>query len=197
MAQGLFANLLMRVAQPEDGGSVNSSTLNATGSTNDNDNSKNPNANSSNDGMEEEEPDFDAIMQHEPARSEVPLFLSARGRRDAALSRFETAIEQFQTEVEGHAQNLTQVVADVYNSRTMKLDEYETVLKNDYVENDKTRASMQSSLEESANVAQNMFGEFMRRVMAAGGGGNDMQQQQQQQFAAGMLTQAATLGESP
>ena len=196
MAQGLFANLLMRVAQPEDGGSVNSSTLNATGSTNDNDNSKNPNANSSNDGMEEEEPDFDAIMQHEPARSEVPLFLSARGRRDAALSWFETAIEQFQTEVEGHAQNLTQVVADVYNSRTMKLDEYETVLKNDYVENDKIRASMQSSLEESANVAQNMFGELMRRVMAAGGGGNDMQQQQQQQFAAGMLTQATTL-ESP
>ena len=195
MAQGLFANLLMRVAQPEDGGSVNSSTLNATGSTNDNDNSMNANANSNNDGMGEE-PDWDAIMQHEPARSEVPLFLSARGRRDAALSRFETAIEQFQTEVEGHAQNLTQVVADVYNSRTMKLDEYETVLKNDYVENDKTRASMQSSLEESANVAQNMFGELMRRVMAAGGG-NDMQQQQQQQFAAGMLTQAATLGESP
>jgi hypothetical protein len=73
----------------------------------------------------------------------------------------------------------------------MKLEEYETVLKNDYVENDKMRAKMQSNLEESAAAASNMFQELMNRVM------NVSQPQHDQQMGGGMLTQAATLGESP
>ena len=197
LAQGLFANLLMRVAQPEDGSSVGggagaNSSLGGTGTGGTTNNSANPNDNNSSEGMGgDEEPDWDAIMQHEPARSEVPTFLSARGRRENACTRFETAIEQFQTEVDQYTQDLTQVVADVYNSRTMKLEEYETVLKNDYDENDKMRAKMQSSLEESAAAASNMFGELMNRVM------NVSQSQHDQQMGGGMLTQAATLGESP
>ena len=52
---------------------------------------------------------------------------------------------------------LTQAVADIHNSRTMKLEEYEHILKNDYVSNDKMRAEMQSQLEASATVAHKMF----------------------------------------
>jgi hypothetical protein len=52
---------------------------------------------------------------------------------------------------------LTQAVADIHNSRTMKLEEYEHILKNDYVSNDKMRAEMQSQLEASATAAHKMF----------------------------------------
>ena len=191
IAQGLFANLLMRVAQPED--NVGSGANSALGGMNNNNSSNDPNNND--EDMGEEEPDWNEIIQHEPARTEVPVFLTAREQSEAASSRFASAIEQFQTEVEGYARDLTQVVADVYNSRTMKLDEYEQILKDDYVANDKKRNDMQSNLEESASAAQNMFGELLRRVMQPNE--QSVGHQGEQMGGVGMLTQATTLGESP
>ena len=190
-AQGLFANLLMRVAQPEEAGGMFQSALGDDWTA---ENSGDQNgANASNDdgsgGEGEEEPDWDAIMQHEPARSEVPAFLAARSRREAAYSRFEAAIEEFHASVNGSEQELTQAVADIHNSRTMKLEEYEQLLKHDYKSNDKMRAEMQSQLEASATAAHTMFEELMTRVMQP--------RLQQQARAKGLLTQAATLGDSP
>ncbi|KAL7533120.1 hypothetical protein ACHAXR_005054 [Thalassiosira sp. AJA248-18] len=201
VAQGLFANLLMRVAQPHDaagGDDAASSALGALGAAGNSGNANGANANNNGSGNEgkgeEEEPDWDAIMKHEPARTEVPTFLAARGRREAACSRFEFAIEEFQTTVDGYAQELTQTMADLYNSRTVKLDEYDQILKHDYVENDKMRAKMQSNLTESATAAHNMFEELMTRVMQPG---SHQQHQQQPSASVGMLTQATTLGDSP
>lgn len=189
VAQGLFANLLMRVAQPgEEAGGNAASALGAAGTAGGSGNG--PNANSDDGGGGEEEPDWDAIMLHEPARSEVPTFLAARGRREAACARFEAAIEEFQTSVDGYSQELTQAVADVYNARTVRLDEYEQILKHDYVSNDKMRSKMQSNLEDSATAAHNMFEELMRRVMQP-------RSQQQLSAAPGLLTQASTMGDSP
>jgi len=184
IAQGLFANLLMRVAQPEEAGGNAASALGAVGGNSGND--TNANNDGGNEGGEEE-PDWDAIMKHEPARTEVPIFLAARGRREAACSRFASAIEEFQAAIDGYSQELTQTVADLYNSRTMKLDEYEQILKYDYATNDKMRAKMQSNLEASASAAHNMFEELMTRVMQPGS----------QPSATGILTQATTLGENP
>ncbi|KAL3777622.1 hypothetical protein ACHAW5_006773 [Stephanodiscus triporus] len=187
VAQGLFANLLMRVAQPEEAGGMFASAHGDDLGTAENSGDRNG-ANASNDDAGEggeEEPDWDAIMQHEPARSEVPAFLAARSRREAAYSRFEAAIEEFHTSMSGYEQELTQAVADIHNSRTMKLEEYEQILKHDYVSNDKMRAEMQSQLEASATAAHKMFEDLMTRVM------------QPQSRATGILTQAATLGDSP
>ena len=64
-----------------------------------------------------------------------------------------SAIEDFQASIDGYTQELIQTVADLYNSCTMKLDEYEQILKHDYAANDKMRAKMQSDLEESATAA--------------------------------------------
>ena len=186
-AQGMFANLLMRVAKPGDaGGSITDSLSLPSAIRNPescNDNNYDGNAGG------DVEPDWDTIMMHEPARSEVPTFLDARGRRDAACSRFETAIEEFQTTASDYAQELTQAVADVYNSRTTRLDEYEQILKHNYVANDEMRTKMQSEIEESATAAHNMFEELMMRVMQP--------QQQQRSWVTGSLTQAVTLGASP
>ena len=118
-----------------------------------------------------------------------------QGKIASAVQRFETAIDNFQTSIDGYAQDLTQTVADLYNSKAMKLDEYEQILKSDYVENDKTRARMQSNLEESATAAHKMFGELMNRVMQPQVG--QQQQQQASAEAMGILTQATTLGDSP
>jgi hypothetical protein len=43
----------------------------------------------------------------------------------------------------------------------MKLEEYEQILKHDYVSDDKMRAEMQSQLEMSATAAHAMFKELM------------------------------------
>jgi hypothetical protein len=191
-AQGLFANLLLRVAQPEEAGGMFHSALGDCGMAGNSGDQNGANASNDDDdgGREgEEEPDWDAIMQHEPARSEVPAFLAARSRREAAYSRFEAAIEEFHASVNSSEQELTQAVADIYNSRTMKLEEYEQILKHDYMSNDKMRAEMQSQLEASATAAHTMFEELMTRVMQP--------RPQQQARATGLLTQAATLGESP
>ena len=191
-AQGLFANLLLRVAQPEEAGGMFHSALGDCGMAGNSGDQNGANASNDDDdgGREgEEETDWDAIMQHEPARSEVPAFLAARSRREAAYSRFEAAIEEFHASVNSSEQELTQAVADIYNSRTMKLEEYEQILKHDYMSNDKMRAEMQSQLEASATAAHTIFEELMTRVMQP--------RPQQQARATGLLTQAATLGESP
>jgi hypothetical protein len=189
-AQGLFASLLMRVAQPKetfrDSGAagkmmVDNSTKpngggNAAGLSNDDENE-----------MENDDPNWDTIMQHEPARSEVPTYLDASSRRDISYSRFEAAIDEFQRSLDGCVQEFTQAIADVYNTRQTKLEEYEHILKHDYVSNDKNRAEMQSKLEESAAAAHTMFEELMARVM----------EPRRQLRVAGVLTQATTLGDSP
>lgn len=42
---------------------------------------------------EPKEPDWSTIQINEPARTEVPIFLAARGQRDAANDRFATGID--------------------------------------------------------------------------------------------------------
>ena len=186
-AQGLFASLLMRVVQPKE----TFRESDAAGKMMV-DNTVKPNvdgAGTSNDDENEEndDPNWDTIMQHEPARSEVPTYLAARSRRDASYSRFEAAIDEFQRSLDTSVLEFTQAVADVYNTRQMKLEEYEHILKHDYVSNDKNRADMQSQLEACATAAHTMFEELMARVM----------EPRPQQRVAGVLTQATTLGDSP
>ena len=42
---------------------------------------------------EPNEPDWSTIQINEPARTEVPIFLAARGQRDVANDRFATGID--------------------------------------------------------------------------------------------------------
>ena len=188
VAQGLFANLLMRVMQPEEVGLT--SALGDYGTAKDSDDQIGANATNDDDGAgEDEEPDWDAIMQHEPARSEVPTFLATVSRREAACSRFEAAIEKFHASLNVSCQELTQAVADIHNSRTIKLEEYEHILKHEYSSNDKMRAEMQSQLEASATAAHTMFEDLMTRVMQP--------RLKQQSQASGIFTQAVALNDTP
>ncbi len=159
-ATAYFNNLLQRVAQPGDTGSGEDGGCDGDGGSNSPAGSPITRVNLGND-----EPDWHEIMQHEPAKSEVPKFLDARDRREAADSRFSAAIEKYHAEMNGYREELLQTVADMFNSRSSKLDDYERMLKHDYASNDEMRASMQSKLEASANAAQEIFETLMKRVM--------------------------------
>lgn len=185
-AQGLFANLLMRIAQPADlgvesvlGGGGELSCSNKGG-----DRKSSPE-------IGDEEPDWDAITRHEPAKTDVPIYLEARNRREGATARFETAIQDFQQSVEDCLQDLTQAMVDMYNEHSAKLDEYECMLKQEYVHNDEVRSKMKANIEESANAASKMFEQLMDRVMQQETSSGQVVQENQ--FGAGSLTQATTL----
>lgn len=188
-AQGLFANLLMRIAQPADllgGNSSRGQGVSGEGG----DAAKNDDAENGDDKeeMSDQEPDWDSIVLHEPAKTEVPIYLEARNRREAASARFDTAIQDFQHYTEECLQDLTQAMVDMYNERSAKLDEYECMLKQEYVHNDEVRTKMQTQIEESANAASQMFETLMSRVLQ-----QESPSTQGIQTGAGTLTQATTL----
>eukprot|EP00956_Cyclotella_meneghiniana_P026731 scaffold58490_cov20-Cyclotella_meneghiniana.AAC.2 len=106
-----------------------------------------------NDDMGGEEPDWDAITQHEPAKTEVPIYLKARNRREIALARLHTAIQDFQC-----LQDLTQAMVYKYNDQSAKLDEYKCMLK-------EIQSKMKTDIDESANDANQMFDKLMDRVL--------------------------------
>eukprot|EP00804_Cyclotella_cryptica_P027432 CCRYP_008839-RA/>CCRYP_008839-RA protein AED:0.21 eAED:0.21 QI:0/-1/0/1/-1/1/1/0/368 len=162
-AQGLFANLLMRIAQPADlSGDPSGVVLGGMDTT-----AKDGEGGEaySNECRGDEEPDWDAITKHEPAKTEVPIYLEARNRREVAGGRFDAAIQDFQQSTENFLQDLTQTMVDMYNERSAKLDEYESILKQEYVNNDEVRSRMQANIQESAAVASQMFETLMNRVM--------------------------------
>lgn len=192
-AQGLFANLLMRIAQPADalgGGVVGAAGMVGNGG----EEGENEKRGDNEAGRGEEEPDWEAITKHEPAKAEVPIYLEARNRREMATARFETAIRDFQQSTEDCLQDLTQTMVDMYNERSAKLNEYECMLKQEYVENDEVRSKMQANIEESAQIASQVFEKLLNRVLDQESPGEEGRVESQ--FGAGSFTQATTL-ESP
>eukprot|EP00978_Attheya_sp_CCMP212_P016620 scaffold43696_cov48-Attheya_sp.AAC.9 len=113
---------------------------------------------------DEEEPHWDDIAQHEPARTDVPIFLSARERRNAADTRFAQALDECNEALNRSIGELVRVAADVSNAQTEKLDDLERSLKQDFIYNEENRAIMQQRLEESATAAQGLFAQLMMRV---------------------------------
>ncbi|KAL7480667.1 hypothetical protein ACHAW6_006342, partial [Cyclotella cf. meneghiniana] len=178
-AQGLFANLLMRIAQPADMSGNHSGDILGGAHTTAKD--REDGVATSNERVDEEEPDWEVITKHEPAKTEVPIYLEARNRREVAGDRFDAAIQDFQQYTESYLQDLTQTMVDMYNERSAKLDEYESMLKQEFVNNDEVRSRMQTSIQESAAAASQMFEILMNRVM-----------EPVQQVRVGTLTQATT-----
>jgi hypothetical protein len=191
-AQGMFANLLKRVSaanQPNDLLAQKKMRFNED----ENEMMNNSVNNLENDGVgdgngtnEGQEPDWQRILQHEPAQTEVPVFLAGRERREAACSRFQSSIEDYHAIMDGYAQELTQTVADLYNNRMVKLNEHEQNLKHEYIFNDESRGKMLHTLQESSASIQKMFQEMIMRVMLPEG-------PQDQSLEQGILTQATSL----
>jgi len=196
-ASQLFSRLLMAVDSGSNGSAASlPDALMQGGGPNDGAGGATATANPQDDGAggtglqqgEHEEPDWSKLVQHEPAKTQVPIFLEAREKRDVAASRFESAIEEYQASLEGYVQELTQIVADLYNQRSVKLEEFESVLKHEYATNDKVRNDMHGSLVQSRRAADAMYLDLMQRVMMS-----DSQQTCSGGSAMGTLTQATCL----
>ena len=117
---------------------------------------------------EEEEPDWAMIAGHEPAKSDVPLFLDARDRREAAEARFASALDEAHASLKQCSDALLKTAADLYNVQREKLDAMEVQIKHDFVDNEIARSQMQTKLEESASAAQAQFTQLMMRVTQIG-----------------------------
>ena len=81
----------------------------------------NHNDNHDDDDDEEEEPNWELISQHEPARTDVPLFLSARDRRDAAEERFIAALDEANASLKQSIDDVLKVAADIFHIQKEKV----------------------------------------------------------------------------
>ena len=116
------------------------------------------------DDEEEEEPDWEAISQHEPASTDVPIFLSARDRRDAAFARFGAALDECHASLKHSVDELLSTAAQIHHVQSEKLDELEMEIKQHFVQNEVKRDAMHQKLQESATAAQGLFSQLLLRV---------------------------------
>lgn len=72
----------------------------------------------SNNDAKEEEIDWIAILKHEPAKTEVPIYLDARNRCKVASEKFKTAIQDYRRIVKDKIEELICVMVDMYNERS-------------------------------------------------------------------------------
>ena len=113
---------------------------------------------------DEEEPDWEQISQHEPAQTDVPIFLSARDRRDAAFSRFGAALDECHANLKNSVDELLSTAASIHHVQSEKLDELEMEIKQHFIGNEEKRAAMHQRLQESATAAQGLFSQLLQRV---------------------------------
>lgn len=110
------------------------------------------------------DPNWDALTHHEPATTDVPLFLAARDRRYAAEARFAAALDDAHAHLKLVCDEILGVAADVYNVRREKLDAMETEIKASFVENEERHATMSRKLQDFAQKANEQFQELMMRL---------------------------------
>ena len=120
----------------------------------------------------DQDPNWDVIAQNGPAANDVPLFLSARERRQEAEMRFERALDEAHGNLKDLVDAVCSVAANVINEKRMKLNAMEAEIKHEFQENEDERANMSKKLEEFAANAQAQFQELMNRLANANGSHN-------------------------
>lgn len=114
--------------------------------------------------QQEDDVDWDKLAQSEPARTDVPIFLAAHARKEAANERFAAVLDEAHSSLTECVNALLQTVADVHMAQRDRLDATEADIKHNLVCNDEARAQMQVRLQESANAAQGLFAKLLQRV---------------------------------
>lgn len=110
------------------------------------------------------DPDWDTIALHEPARTDVPLFLNSRDRRDAVDVTFGQALDDLHATLTGFVRNVLDASAEVHESVSIKLNKMEDDLKTSFNSNEKARDSMEIKLQKSARAAQDLFDALLQKL---------------------------------
>lgn len=116
------------------------------------------------DEQQEDDVDWNKLAQSEPARTDVPIFLAALSRKEAANDRFAAVLDEAHSSLLQSVEALLQTVADVHNVQRDRMEAMEADIKHNLVCNDEARAQMQVRLQESANAAQGLFSKLLQRV---------------------------------
>jgi hypothetical protein len=108
--------------------------------------------------------DWDKLAQSEPAATDIPIFLGAHSRKEAANERFAAILDECHSSLHECVDALLQTVADVHNLHSNQMEAMEADIKHNLVCNDEARAQMQLRLQESATAAQGLFAKLLQRV---------------------------------
>mmetsp|Transcript_19174 Transcript_19174/g.27088 ORF Transcript_19174/g.27088 Transcript_19174/m.27088 type:complete len:369 (-) Transcript_19174:238-1344(-) len=120
----------------------------------------------------EEEPDWNKLTESEPAKTDVPIFLSATEKRMRAEERFGTALDECHASLTASVDALMNTAADIYSTYGAKIDALENEIKQDLEGNHRARVAMKQRLEAYATETQAMFAQLLMRVVSASGGTN-------------------------
>lgn len=110
-------------------------------------------------------------MIHDPARTDVPVFLDARDRRDAADLRFSQSMDELNETLKASVEGILAAAAEIHQMMSSKLDQMEDQLKDSFEMNEEARAAMEKKLQESADAAQGLFANLLMRVSQPFAGG--------------------------
>ena len=123
---------------------------------------------------DDEDPDWNAIMKHEPARSDVPVFLHARDNYDAAKDKFRDSLDHYDAALKSCKQGLLDIPVKLYTQEDEKVRAMEENLKQGFIRNAEKRENIEENLKKSAEAAQGLFANLLMRVSTVtgvGGGG--------------------------
>ena len=115
-------------------------------------------------GIPDEDPEWDELIKHEPAKTDVPIFLAARDRRDQSDERFAAMLDEFHASYKASTDALLQFAADIYDMHREKLDFMEGNVKQSMVWNNETRARMEQTVAELATTSQGAIAGLLMRL---------------------------------
>ena len=114
--------------------------------------------------QQEDDIDWDKLAQCEPARTDIPMFLGALSRKEAANERFAAMLDECHVSLHQCVDALLQTVANVHNVHSNQMEAMEADIKHNLVCNHEARAQMERRLQESATAAQGLFAKLLMRV---------------------------------
>lgn len=120
-----------------------------------------------NNNATDEEPDWDKLSQHEPAKTDVATFLQARATQDAADERFAAFLDDCHASFKQCLDDLLQTAADVHTLHRERLDALEGEIRQTVVWNEEMRSRMHQKLEEGATAAQGLFSKLLQQIGSA------------------------------
>jgi hypothetical protein len=93
--------------------------------------------------QQEEDVDWDKLAESEPARTDIPIFLGALSRKEAANERFAAILDECHSSLHECVDALLLIVADVHNIHSNQMEAMGADIKQNLVCNDKAPALMQ------------------------------------------------------
>jgi hypothetical protein len=121
------------------------------------------------------EPDWDKICEREPARTDVPIFLAAREKKEEADLRLAAHLDDAQATLQKCITELLETVVEVHTKCSETMEAMEDEFKQTVVWNDEMRTKMETRLQEGAMAAQGLFAQLLTKItqgtMAAMSGG--------------------------